>query len=252
MQGRRSMSELLQREDASLWRSVVTLVLILGWWVSGLSIGFEPGLFFHADGLNNATAILEGLLNPTFESDFLKRVLRLSVESFAIGVSGLALALVLGVPLGLLGARLPRLEQLPSQIDILDFFSRWIRPFARVVLTVLRSIPEIIWAFLFVRILGLGPGPAVLAIGLSFAGIIGKLFAELMESAPPEPGQSLRRLGVSPVGVALYGVLPQVRHQWVGYGLFRLECAIRSAAILGVVGAGGLGTEIDLSIRYFE
>ena len=152
MQGRRSVSELLQREGASLWRSVVTLVFILGWWVSGLSIGFEPGLFFHADGLSNAAAILEGLLNPTFESDFLQRVLRLSVESFAIGVSGLALALVLGVPLGLLGARLPRLEQLPSQINILDFFSRWIRPFARVVLTVLRSIPEIIWAFLFVRI----------------------------------------------------------------------------------------------------
>ena len=233
-------------------RSFGLLVLIAAWWLCGLSVGFEPGLLFQPDGLSNASALIQGLLNPTFEADFVQRVLRLSVESFAIGVTGLALALFLGVPLGLLGARLPRLIQGPSPNALQDFFTRWVRPVSRLVLTILRSIPEIIWAFLFVRILGLGPGPAVLAIGLSFAGIIGKLFAELMESAAPEPGQSLRRIGVSPFGVAFYGVLPQVRHQWVGYGLFRLECAIRSAAILGVVGAGGLGTEIDLSIRYFE
>jgi phosphonate transport system permease protein len=247
-----SESALSMREEPRALRAVVLAGLIIAWWLGGWGIGFEPGRLFQSDGLANASALLWGLTNPTFEAEFVERVLRLSAESFAIGLSGVALALLLGVPLGLLGARLPVLLDQPSKPSLFNLAAQGVRPIARIILTVLRSIPEIIWAFLFVRILGLGPGPAVLAIGLSFAGIIGKLFAELMESAAPEPAKSLRRLGTSAVGVALYGVLPQVRHQWVGYGLFRLECAIRSAAILGVVGAGGLGAEIDLSIRYFQ
>ena len=89
------------------WRSFGLLVLIAAWWLCGLSVGFEPGLLFQPDGLSNASALIQGLLNPTFEADFVQRVLRLTVESFAIGLTGLALALFLGVPLGLLGARPP-------------------------------------------------------------------------------------------------------------------------------------------------
>jgi phosphonate transport system permease protein len=120
------------------------------------------------------------------------------------------------------------------------------------VLGVFRSIPDIIWAYLFVRLVGLGPGPAVLAIGISTGGIIGKLFAELAEATDPEPIHALRRAGIGRLGILIHGVLPQVQRQWVGYALFRLECSIRSASILGVVGAGGLGSEIALSVRYFE
>ncbi|MFT5430959.1 MAG: phosphonate transport system permease protein, partial [Myxococcota bacterium] len=123
---------------------------------------------------------------------------------------------------------------------------------SRSVLSVLRSVPEIVWAYLFVRILGLGPGPAVIAIGLSFAGIIGKLYAELLESVDAAPVRALRAAGVGWIGSLTYGALPQVGSQWVGYGLFRLECAVRSASILGVVGAGGIGAELALSIRYFQ
>lgn len=245
-------AKLHTREAPSGLRAAVLATFIAVWWLGGWGIGFEPGRLFEKDGLANAAALLQGLANPALDAEFIERVLRLSLESFAIGLSGLALALLLGVPLGILGARLPQLREQPSRPSMFTWANQMVRPISRSLLTILRSIPEIIWAFLFVRILGLGPGPAVLAIGLSFAGIIGKLFAELMESAAPEPSLSLRRLGASALGVALYGGLPQVRHQWIGYGLFRLECAIRSAAILGVVGAGGLGTEIDLSIRYFE
>ncbi len=127
-----------------------------------------------------------------------------------------------------------------------------LRAAARLVLAVFRSVPEIVWAYLFVRIFGLGPAPAVAAIGLSFAGIIGKLYAELAEATEVDPALSLRASGHGRLGVLLFGVLPQLQRGWSGYALFRLECAVRSAAILGVVGAGGLGSEIALSIRYLQ
>ena len=204
------------------------------------------------DGLGNAWGIIAGMAAPDFTAGFLLRVIRLMEESFAIGFLGLGLALVLGIPLALFGARLPYLMDSPKPRFASRILVDCLRPISRFILSLLRSIPEIIWAFLFVRMMGLGPGPAVIAIGLTFGGIIGKLFAELMESCPPEPGRNLRAGGASAVAVAFYGVLPQIRHQWVGYGLFRLECAIRSASILGVVGAGGIGSEIELSIRYFQ
>ncbi|MBT6175649.1 MAG: ABC transporter permease subunit [Deltaproteobacteria bacterium] len=247
-----SVKPLSTREQPAGLRALVLSGFLIAWCLGGWGIGFEPGRLFQKDGLANALALFQGFTSPALDADFIRRIMELSVESFAIGFSGLGLALVIGIPLGIWGARLPALPEQSRKRSFVDFTAFVVRPASRTILTILRSIPEIIWAFLFVRILGLGPGPAVIAIGLSFAGIIGKLFAELMESAAPEPAMSLRRLGASPLGVALYGVLPQVRHQWVGYGLFRLECAIRSAAILGVVGAGGLGSEIDLSIRYFQ
>lgn len=224
--------------------------IIIG--ISAIESQFAPAKLFSEAGLKNAYEIISGMASPDFSASFISRVLGLMAQSFAIGFMGLGLALLCGVPLALVAARLPHLVDAPKARSLGDFLLEGLRPVARFVLSVLRSIPEIIWAFLFVRILGLGPGPAILAIGLSFCGIIGKLFAELMESCPPEAGRTLRGAGASRFGVALYGVLPQIRHQWVGYGLFRLECAIRSASVLGVVGAGGIGSEIDLSIRYFQ
>jgi phosphonate transport system permease protein len=229
---------------------VLALGLLLVWASQTTQVDLDRLL--DAEGRRNAADLLSGLSEPDHSDDFLERVWKLTLESVAIGMLGVALALVLGVPLALLGARTPELRDAPGRSlwwERLGMIRRWC---ARSVLAVLRSIPEIVWAFLFVRILGLGPGPAVLAIGLTFAGIIGKLYSELMEACDPRPVRALRAAGATRLGALFFGVLPQVRAQWVGYGLFRLECSLRSAAILGVVGAGGIGSEIELSIRYFQ
>ncbi len=222
-----------------LWTAGLGLLLA---WCARVS-EVTPSALFDADGRKSAWDLFGGLLSPDFGAEFVDRVAMLTLESLAIGALGMALALLLGVPLAILAARIPALERSPWER---------LRGLARAVLALLRSIPEIVWAFLFVRILGLGPGPAVLAIGLTFAGIVGKLYAELMEAVDPEPVRALARTGASRFGQIVVGVWPQVRSQWVGYGLFRFECALRSASILGIVGAGGLGQEIDLSIRYFQ
>ncbi|MGH7323694.1 MAG: PhnE/PtxC family ABC transporter permease, partial [Candidatus Rokuibacteriota bacterium] len=119
-------------------------------------------------------------------------------------------------------------------------------------LSVFRSIPEFVWAFMFVRAVGLGPFPGVLAIGVAYGGMLGKVYSEILESANPRPLETLRAAGASRLAVVLYGLLPQAMPNVVAYTLYRWECAIRASAILGFVGAGGLGQQIELSMRMFQ
>ncbi len=193
-----------------------------------------------------------GLFRPDLSAATVARVAGLAVDSLAIGVLGTALALVLGVALSLVAARWPELPHAPPAGRFWRRARRLLRALSRACLATFRAIPEIIWAYAFVRVLGLGPGAAVLAIGVSFAGVLGRLYAELIESVPPGSSRALEGMGSGRLAIFLYGVLPQVRQQWTAYGLFRLECAIRSGAILGIVGAGGLGQELELSLRYYQ
>jgi phosphonate transport system permease protein len=227
------------------------LGLVLVVW-SGHVSQVNPAEFFDSDNASSAMSLLDGFRHPDFSNDMLSRVGQLALESVLIGCAGLGLALLLALPLAYFGTTIPGLPDAPNRPRWRRIGRRSLRGSARLVLLVFRSIPEIVWAFLFVGIVGLGPGPAVVAIGITFGGIIGKLYAELVESVSPGPVQALRTVGANRWAVFLYGVLPQVQRQWIGYALFRLECGIRSASILGIVGAGGIGMEIDLAIRYFQ
>jgi len=251
-----SAGELRLSASAPLARSVRRLawaaLLLVLFVASGAASEASLTDLVSSRGLDDALTLAKGLLRPDFSQDFLLRVLGLTVESIAIGALGMLMAWLIGVPFALVAARLPELRDPPGRSFERVAGAGALRWSARLVLSILRSIPEIVWAFLFVRVFGLGPGAAVFAIGLSSGGIVGKLYAELLESCHPGPVRALRASGVSWLGVLLYGLWPQVRKQWLGYGLFRFECAIRSGAILGIVGAGGLGGEIELSIRYFQ
>jgi len=228
---------------------VVALALVV--W-SGHVSQVEPGAFFDSDNASTAMSLLDGFKNPDFSPAMLSRVGTLALESVLIGCAGLGLAMLFALPLAYWGTTIPGLPDSPKRPPWRQMARRAVRGGARLVLLVFRSIPEIVWAFLFVGIVGLGPGAAVVAIGITFGGIIGKLYAELVEAVSPGPVQAMRAAGASRWAVFLYGVLPQVQSQWIGYALFRLECGIRSASILGIVGAGGIGMEIDLAVRYFE
>lgn len=216
-------------------------------------IRLSPATLFNKEGIANAGHLLSGFLQPDLSIDYLQRILQLSFESLFVGILGTVMAAVIGVSLCLIAMQMPHLPDPPGKRRVwheqgAQFF-RWV---TRFVLGFLRSIPEIVWAYLFVRILGLGPGAAVFAIALTVGGSIGKLYSELAEAVDPRIIAGLRASGTSRWGVLLYGVLPQVRRQWVAYALFRMECNIRTGTVLGVVGAGGLGSEISLNIRYFE
>ncbi len=236
-----------QRRRRVVWIALVILSLI-----TAKASEVKLSALFDRQGWTDAKSVLVGLTSPDLSGDYLWHIFGLAIDSVLIGVLGTAIATVLGILLAFGSAEIPGLLDPPGRRRVPAYIAIGIRWYFRVVMSFMRSVPDIIWAYLFVRIMGLGPGPAVLALGISLGGIIGKLFSELLESVDPRPLTALWETGASRFAVMIYGALPQVRRRWLGYALFRLECAIRSASILGVVGAGGLGAEIALSIRYFE
>jgi phosphonate transport system permease protein len=122
----------------------------------------------------------------------------------------------------------------------------------RGLLVVLRSVPELIWALVFVRVVGLGPAAGVLAIALTYGGMLGKVYGEILESGDPHVTLALLRNGAGRVQAFFYGMLPQNAAELTSYTVYRWECAIRSSAVLGFVGAGGLGQQMDSSMKMFN
>jgi phosphonate transport system permease protein len=119
------------------------------------------------------------------------------------------------------------------------------------VLNGLRTIPEIVWALIFVFAVGLGPFPGVLALGFHTGGVLGKLFGEVLEDVPSRPLETLQAGGTPRTAILSYGILPQALPQSLAYALYRWEVNIRAAAVLGFVGAGGLGQRIHIAISLF-
>jgi len=123
---------------------------------------------------------------------------------------------------------------------------------ARFCLNVLRSVPELVWAALMVLAAGLGPFAGVLALALHTTGVFGRLFGEALENAPTLPERALRDAGSGATAAFAYGSLPLVAPQWLAYTLYRWEMNIRMAAVLGFVGAGGLGQMLYFHLSLFQ
>jgi len=126
-----------------------------------------------------------------------------------------------------------------------------VRQAVRVLLVVLRSVPELVWALVFVRVVGLGPTAGVLAIGLTYGGMLGKVYGEILESGDTAPTEALLRNGAGRLQAFFLGLLPQNASELCSYTVYRWECAIRSSVVLGFVGAGGLGQMLDTSLKMF-
>jgi phosphonate transport system permease protein len=128
----------------------------------------------------------------------------------------------------------------------------WCRQAVRAVLIVLRSVPELVWALVFVRVVGLGPTAGVLAIALTYAGMLGKVYSEILESGDTHASHTLMRNGSGRLQALLFGLLPTNAAELTSYTVYRWECAIRSSVVLGFVGAGGLGQQLDNSMKMFN
>jgi phosphonate transport system permease protein len=217
----------------------------------------EPSLLFGAQGRRHIWAFLTGLFPPDLSPAFLQLLVVPTIETIQIAIMGTALAIIVGFPLALLATDRLCFTGIVYEMD--GDRAGWRRVArrslylaARMLLNLCRSIPDVVWALMFVRVVGLGPFPGVLAIGVSYGGMLGKIYAEILENSPEGPIEALHAAGASKSALLIYGFLPQVYAHLVSYSLYRWECAIRSAAILGLVGAGGLGQQIELSMRMFQ
>ncbi|MFO1771797.1 ABC transporter permease [Pseudomonas aeruginosa] len=238
------------RDPAALPRLLLTLAALLLLWpglrLSELDI---PGLF-SGDNARTMGGFLAGFWPPAHDPEFLALLGRATLETLAIATAGMALAWLLAFPAALLATRALSLSALPRG-GLPAWWARALRWPVRGLLILLRSVPEIVWALLFVRAVGLGPTAGVLAIAITYAGMLGKVYAEIFESVDPRPTRALLLGGGSRLAAFAYGVLPNAAGEMISYTVYRWECAIRASVVMGFVGTGGLGQQIDLSLRMF-
>ncbi|HEX6019005.1 MAG TPA: phosphonate ABC transporter, permease protein PhnE [Burkholderiaceae bacterium] len=221
----------------------------LCWFVAGVlamaglsfwSLDLQWGQFLSIAALRSMARFVGEFFPPDLAAPFVAKVARATWETFAMSALGTLLAAGLGVLLALPGSRLDRRER------------AWARGPARWLLNALRAVPELVWASLLLVCAGLGPFAGTLALAVHTTGVLGRLFAEAFENAPPGPALALRARGVGPLRVFLYATWPQVLPQMVSYTLYRWENNIRAAAVLGVVGAGGLGQLLVFHMALFQ
>ena len=217
---------------------VVGLIVLTG--MSFWTLELKWAQFFSADALSKMGRFGAELLVPDVSLRFFTKLGWATLETLAMSAVGTLIAAVLGLALSL-----------PAAKTHADDSARW-RGITRLVLNALRSIPELVWAALLLISAGLGPLAGTLALALHTAGVLGRLFAEALENAPAGPGFALRARGVSEAQVFWFATLPSVLPQLLSYTLYRWENNIRAAAVLGVVGAGGLGQMLAFHMGLFQ
>jgi phosphonate transport system permease protein len=210
---------------------------------------FRIWTLFSSDNLKITAKFLGDFFPPKVEPGFLGMVAREAWRTVAIATAGVTLALLLAIPLAVASTSVLSVSSLPGRMHALPFV---FRQGIRWLLIVLRSIPELVWALVFVRVVGLGATAGVLAIALTYAGMLGKVYCEILESGETHATHALLRNGSGRLQAFFYALLPQNALELTGYTVYRWECAIRSSAVLGFVGAGGLGQQMDVSMKMFN
>jgi phosphonate transport system permease protein len=217
------------------WVLLGALVLVVA---SFWSLHLQFSLLWSRDAIGAMSRFGAEFFPPETSPAFLRKVFVATGETLAMSALGTLLASIFGLLLALPAART-------------HSRALWRVP-TRLLLNALRAVPELVWASLMLIAAGLGPMAGTLALTLHTTGVLGRLFAEAIENAPPGPAFALRAQGAGGAQVLLYATLPQVAPQLLSYALYRWENNIRAASILGVVGAGGLGQMLAFHLGLFQ
>lgn len=211
-----------------------------------LIIAVLLGLSYYPAEVDRWTYLITDAGNMAiFIADFLKPdftdlgffVLKM-IETVQIALWGTVLSILVGIPCALLSSN--------------NIAPPWIVQPMRRLMDAARAINELVFAILFVAAVGLGPFAGVMALFIHNLGVISKLFSEAVEAIDPRPVEGIRATGASRLQQVIYGVIPQVMPLWSSYSLYRFETLVRSATVLGIVGAGGIGFTFYESFRSFQ
>jgi phosphonate transport system permease protein len=209
--------------------AVIVIACIASLWITG---------FFDAQRLMEGLPALGQLFSEMVPPDFSRwqHWVKPLIDTLAMSVAGTALAVIISLPLALFAAPNTSPNALIYQVT-------------RIVLAALRSVPEIIMGIIFVAAVGFGALPGVLALALHSVGMVGKFYAEAIEHVDPRPLEAARAAGASGFQVITHAVLPQVLPQLADITIYRWEYHFRASAVLGIVGAGGIGFELIAALR---
>jgi phosphonate transport system permease protein len=199
----------------------------------------SPGGLPRTDGLSALGEIFSAIFRPDLAPGYLSKVAADAWRTVAFAIAGMSIAIALGVPFGVLASGTLQRDRL-SRLGVMAA--------TRGILAALRAVHEIVWAILFVTAFGLSPVAGALAIGVPYAGILGRVLAERLQDVPEAPLEAMRVSGASELEVLLYGRFPMAAADMVSYSFYRLECAARAAAVLSFVGLGGLGFRITTAL----
>jgi len=224
-------------ETTGSWLTYSALALAIGWLLHWSAGGAQMSWSELAGGMPQIGDFLSRSVPP--DLNILPRLWAPALETIQIAIWGTLLSVLLALPLSFIAA-----SNLHSW--------NWLRRVTRQFMNVIRSINELILALVFVSAVGLGPFPGVLALALHGMGMLGKFFAEAIEEIDDGPLQALRSAGASQLQIIAFGVVPQVITAWIAVVLYRFEVNLRSATVLGMVGAGGLGFELVSSLKLFR
>jgi phosphonate transport system permease protein len=221
-----------QRSTLVLMAGLLALVI-----ASFASLSLQWRELFTADAAQKTAEFLRGFAPPEVAPAFLLKTAIATAETLSMSALGTVIAAALGLMLALpAGGR----------------FGRMPRALTRMLLNLLRAIPELVWASILLIAAGLGPFAGTLALAAHTTGVLGRLFADALENVPPAAEATLRINGVRPMAAFFYSALPETAPQMMSYTLYRWENNIRAAAILGVVGAGGLGQMLKFHLSLFQ
>jgi phosphonate transport system permease protein len=238
----RRLEELLDsaRTPAERLRQTVTvgggvLVALVVLYVSARDTDLSLGEFVR--GLPAIASYVGRMFPPDWA--FTPRIVQPTIETIEIAIWGTVLGIMLAIPLGLMAAR-----NISPHVVVYGS--------ARFILNALRGVSELVFALIFVSAVGLGPFPGILALALHNAGMLGKFYAEAIEAVDHGPVEAMQSTGAGWSQTVAYAIVPQILPHFITYNLYRFEVSIRSATVLGLVGAGGIGFHLISSIRLFD
>ncbi|MDV3353344.1 phosphonate ABC transporter, permease protein PhnE [Leptothoe sp. LEGE 181152] len=213
-----------------VWLLIAIAVLIYAAQKSDIS------LIELAEGTGNMAEYISRYFPPDF-TDW-KFYLSDILETIGMGIWGTLMAAIIAVPLAVMASE--------------NVAPLWMVFIIRRFLDAMRAINEVVFALIFVVAVGLGPFAGVLALFVHTTGTLGKLFSEAIEAIEPGPVEGIRATGASKLQEIIFGVIPQVIPLWTSFTLYRFEANVRSASVLGIVGAGGIGVSLYQSFRAFK
>ncbi|MEM9138033.1 MAG: ABC transporter permease subunit, partial [Cyanobacteria bacterium P01_F01_bin.42] len=224
-------------------RSLRRLLLALGILGISLAIAMPPDLeLINPYGMPQVAEFLRAAIQPDLSPEFLQVTWSATWVTFSYALVGTALS----VGVGFCGACLT--SEVIFDALFPELASWGIARMLKLLLTIPRSLHEVVWGLLLISLVGLDPIAGVLAIAIPYGAIVAKIFAEILDDTPRDALNSLLHSGSHPTAAIAFGLLPRAKLSLISYGLYRFECSLRSAAILGVIGAGGLGYQMMLSL----
>lgn len=235
------------RDPDALRRFVVTCIALAILWPMMQLAQFDVFALFEVSNLKVFSNFLIQFFPPNLELSFLALVFKATLETLAMATAGIALAMLMAIPLGLIITYSLSISRIgPASGHRVAKLGRYL---ARMLMLLLRGIPEIVWALLLVRVFGLGPIAGVLAIAITYGGMLAKVYSEILETENTLPARALLMLGSGRINAFLYGLLPGASQELASYTIYRWECAVRASVVMGFVGAGGLGQLMDQSMK---